>query len=474
MASIGKLFIELGVKADTGTLKQVSGVVKGLRTNLLLTAAAFTGAVAGLDRFVSGTLKGVVALQNLNVQTGLSIEKLNKFQQAGQLSNLALSADQISQSIGNVQKNLAEIRLGRGNLAPFQFLGIDPLGQDAFGVIEQLRESIKGLDPATATNIISQIGLTPDFINILKLSRKEFDALGENIFLSKEQRGDIDKLGTSFKALSLRLKALKDQSVAKLAPELDKLIQKFFKWLKDNGDKVIKTISGLAKGFATFATAVGRAFELTSKFLEKIVGLENGIAFLSAAFAVLSLSFSPFLLGLAAVILLLEDIAVFKSGGDSLIGDLVEGFKELPSFSGLFGDGDVANVMDTITKSMVVMTGAAIALAAPLVAIVGALTFLSQAPDIGKKIAAKIDETEAGQGLGNFMLDVKNTFGEFIDVNKAVLSPAAPNGGASSVITNNFTISGVQDPVAVKNEVNTLLTSPELIRAQSVQSNGVR
>lgn len=124
MASIGELFIELGVKADTETLKNVGNSIKGLRTNLLLVGAAFTGAIVGLDRFVNSSLKGVLALQNLNQQTGLSIEKLQQFQQAGQLSNLALNSDQIAQSIGNVQRSLAEISLGGGNLAPFQLLGI--------------------------------------------------------------------------------------------------------------------------------------------------------------------------------------------------------------------------------------------------------------------------------------------------------------------------------------------------------------
>jgi hypothetical protein len=84
MASIGELFIELGVKADTQQINKVDAGFKSLRSNLLLVAGAFTGAVVGLDRFVNSALKGVVSLQNLNAQTGLSIQKLQQFQQAGQ------------------------------------------------------------------------------------------------------------------------------------------------------------------------------------------------------------------------------------------------------------------------------------------------------------------------------------------------------------------------------------------------------
>jgi hypothetical protein len=356
MASIGELFIELGVKADTGTLNKVNAGFKNLRTNLLLTAGAFTGAIVGLDRFVNSALKGVVSLQNLNAQTGLSIEKLQQFQQAGQLSNLALSADQIAQSIGNVQKNLAQIKIGQGNIAPFQLLGVDVAGADAFDVLEQLRSSIQGIDPAIATNLISQLGLSPDFINLLKLSRKEFELLGENTFLNPRQRADIDKVGTSIKALTLRFKALKDQAVAKIAPQLNELVQKFFKWLKDNGDKVVRVITSMARGFASFAQAIGNAFDLSARFIENVTGLENGIKLLAVAFGFLTLSFSPFLAGLAAIVLLLDDIAVFRRGGESVIGSLIDAFKELPGFDVIFGDTGVldriASTIDKIIKGV--------------------------------------------------------------------------------------------------------------------------
>jgi len=266
MASIGELFIQLGVKADTQQINKVDAGIKSLRGNLLLVSAAFTGAVVGLDRFINSALKGVVSLQNLNAQTGLSIQKLQQFQQAGQLSNLALSADQIAQSIGNVQKNIAAIRIGQGDISPFQLLGVDVAGQDAFGVIEQLRGAIQGLDPATATNLISQIGLSPDFINLLRLSRKEFELLSENTFLNPRQRADIDKVGTSIKALQLRFKALKDQAVAKIAPELNKLVQQFFKWIKDNGKAIIDTIAGMARGFAKFLLIAWLAWKTALRY----------------------------------------------------------------------------------------------------------------------------------------------------------------------------------------------------------------
>lgn len=478
MASIGELFIELGVKADTQTINKVGDGIKNLRKNALLLTGAFTGAVIGLDRFVNSALKGVVALQNINAQTGLSIQKLQQFQQAGQLSNLAISAEQIANSIANVQKNIAQIKIGQGDIAPFQLLGVDVAGQDAFGVIEQLRGAIQGLDPAIATNLISQIGLTPDFINILKLSRKEFELLGENTFLNPRQRADIDKVGTSIKALSLRFKALKDQAVAKIAPQLNELVQNFFKWLKDNGDKVVRVITSMARGFAAFASAVGNAFTLTARFIENIVGMENGIKTLAIAFGALTLSFSPFLLGLAAIILLLDDIAVFRRGGKSVIGDLVEAFEDLPDFAkalgGLAVGGTIAASLSGITKGIIAMTAPALALAAPLASIVASLALLSKAPEIGKKVAGAVEESGFGKKFFEFLdkRALEGVLGE-----KGLEFARSSQGQA--IINNNITnnVNGVQNPEVISSELNRVqrsVTQESLNRTQATQGNGVR
>jgi hypothetical protein len=502
MASIADLFITLGVKADTKALKGVSDSVKGLRKNSLLLVAAFTGAALSLDRFVNSALTGVVALQNLNAQTGLSIEKLQKFQQAGQLSNLALSADQIAQSIGNVQKNLAQLKIGQGNIAPFQLLGIDVQGEDAFGIIEQLRDSIKGVDPALASNLISQIGLNPEFINILKLSREEFDALGENVFLSGKQRADIDKVGTSIKALSLRLKALKDQAVAKLAPELDKLVKQFFKWIKDNGDKIIKTIVALARGFAKFSQALASAFSLAGRFVERMANMENGVFALAAAFAFLVLSFSPVLAGIAAIVLLLDDIAVFKAGGDSVIGELIKSFAELPKIF-----GDLPNIGKLLGGTVAIagilkMTEAITGLNVAIGGLVKFLKFFSGiglgvfgAIEVGKKVgsagADKLLDTDAGNAIGEFLLDIGDAFKSSLDFfknlkdglfNKDSTNSALPSAISSTssnnvTVNNNVQIAGVQNPTAVKSEVERSLiplTQESLNRTFANQGNGIR
>lgn len=443
MASIGELFINLGVKGDTKKLDEFKASVTKLRTNLIAVGTAFTGAVVGLNTLVNSSLKGVVNLQNLSNQTGLAVENLQKLQQVGQLSNLALSADQIAQSMGNLQKNINDITVfGSGNLTPFSQLGVDPMqSKTAFEVLERVRENIKGLNAATATNLISQIGLSPEFINILRLSREEFDKLSNNMFLSGKQRKDIDNLGTSIKGLQLRFIALKDQAVAKLAPELDKLVNQFFKWVDDNGDNIIQLISGIGKSFAVFTKAVSGAFGLVSGFINKISGLENGITILTAAMAGLLLTFRPFLLGLGAIVLLLEDFAVFSAGGESVIGDLVNAFKEIPDIVKLLGGGlavgTIVSNFGKIAGAMKLMLAPALALATQLGLIVSAITFLTKAPEIGEWLADQADKTEYGQMAGDALLGLqRDGFAGFI-------APFITKTQPSTTINNNITVNGL-------------------------------
>jgi len=467
MASLGELFISLGIKADEASLKRIDNGIKSLRNGAFALSAAFTGAVYGLNKFVDGSLQGVVALQNLSNQTGLAIEGLQKWQQAGQLSNLAISAEQIAGSIGNVQKNLAQIRMGQGNLAPFQLLGIDVMGQDAFGVLDQLRNSIQGLDSATATNLITQIGLTPDFINLLRLSRKEFEALSENTFLNKKQREEIDKVGTSIKALQLRMGALKDQAVAKIAPLLNDLVQDFFKWLSDNGDKIVNTMSDFAKGFAMFTQAIGNAFSVLTGFLSNITGMESGTKALAIAFGALTLAMRPMLLGFTALLLVLDDIAVFQRGGESLIG----------SFFDVFKNGELTTQITTIATAIGVLSLALGGITGSLKtikglggigAVLGTTGLISQAPELGKKFASFLEE--------------KTNIGDFID--KLLGNDLASinqrmglNTALNANITNNVTINGIQEPKAVKDELSRgldVITTQSLKKVQINQGNNLK
>jgi len=324
---VGEVFIEMLVKGGDNAEK----VLGDIRKNLIQIQIAAASAVFGINKFVEGTISRVADLSSFNQQTGLSINLLREWQQAAQMSNLKIGADQVTNSIINLQKNLAQIKLGGGNMAPFQMLGIDISG-NAFSVLNQLRGAIKNIKPEHATNLIQQMGLSPEMLSVLRLSNDEFKKLSENRFLSKEQSNDVTNLGLQIRQLKLHLVALKDQAVAKLAPALEELIKGFFIWLKNNGESVISAISHIVSMMGKFLEIVGYVTGYIAKMIGNITGVDNGLKVLTATVAVLMLSFFPVFRTFSAIIVLLQDFAVYMRGGQSAIGDFINAFK---NFKGL-------------------------------------------------------------------------------------------------------------------------------------------
>ena len=424
---IGDLFVALGVKVDQEKLNRFNRSLNNIRRDILLVGTAFVGAGVAIDRFVNGTVQGVVALQNLNNQTGLAIDELQKLQQAGQLADLTLTPEAISQSVANLQRNLANISLGQGNIRPFQLLGIDPRTTDAFKVIDQLRDSIKGLDPAIATNLIQELGLSPQFINILKLSRREFEQLSQNTFLGSRQRDLVLQAGTAFTRLRLNMKALKDQAVAKLAPLLIDITERFFKWTKDNGKKVSDAISSIVRAMTLFVTAIARVTNLIGEFIEKLFGVENGIKIIAIALAALGIILIPFKRIFAiggAILLLLDDIAAWAKGGKSLFGEL---FDSIASFFGKLRDV-FSEIKEFITDTVLFK----------------AIETLTKA--FGKGQELDISTTTNNQDTGLFD-KFAGDLGQLFGFGAGVLQNLIPSTNTSTVnnvnITNN--IDGAQD-----------------------------
>ena len=328
--NIGSIFVALGFKANTRELNSFNSGIKNLKTNLVLTTAAFSGAVYGFKTFVDNAVNSSSSLINFNKQTGLSIERLNQFAQVGQNLSLGLDVNNITADILNLEKTIARVKLGQGSIRPFQMLGVNIQGQNAFGVIEQLRNSVKNLSDINATILLEDLGLNPNFLQILKLSNAEFDKLAKNNFLKTNQAKIIEQLGLKMRTLTTTFVNFKNQAIVKLAPYLIEAI----------------------KGISNFITRIERIIDVGSKFIDSISGMEKGLKFLAIGFGALTLATRPFLLGLSAIFLLLDDIAVWKIGGNSLFGDFYTTLSNIPNIGDILGIGAVIIGIGTLTKSV--------------------------------------------------------------------------------------------------------------------------
>ena len=335
--NIGDLFLTIGAKTDMASI----------RNSVATLTAAFAGVSYGLNKFLNTTISKATDMQNFELQTGLAANRLLELQQVAQSVNLGISAEDVTRSIMGLQKAITDIKLGLGDVTPFRLLGIDPRG-GVFNVLDQIRNRIQGLDNATAVNMIQRLGLDPKMLSVLRLSNQEYEKLSKNVFLNTKQRSEVLALGQAVKQLTLYFIGLKDQAVAKISPQLTLLVEKFFKWMKDNSKDIINAISQITNIFAHLGEAVGRSFDLIASGISYITKSSNGIEILAGTVAMLALTFKPVLFALTAIMLLLDDIQVWKLGGQSLFGGLYDALAKIPDIEKHLGFAAAAVALDKL------------------------------------------------------------------------------------------------------------------------------
>lgn len=293
---VDEIFFKIGFDIKDEKVKSLRDNIKGI----ISTVTKFVGAVAlvttALDRMSNSLAKNNQQFINFNRQTGLSIAQMQKLATVAGLVDYNFSPETAMQGLQALESNLAQIRLGEGNIAPFQILGISPVGKDAFQIIEDLREAIKGIDDMTAVNLIQQMGLSPEFISLLRMTREEVEALNdESLMLSPEERQAMQQFSMELKKVHMQLLVLKDRAIIPLIPALTKFL------------------NGLAA-----------IFEMFVKIEKALINIWNWFGKFKGAIATLALGivayFNPVIAIVTALYLLLEDIAVWMTGGKSFLG----------------------------------------------------------------------------------------------------------------------------------------------------------
>lgn len=319
---VDEIFFKIGFDVKDEKVKEVSNSINGLIKSVTRFVASVALITTALDRMANSLAKNNQEFINFNRQTGLSIAQMQKLATAGMLTDYNFSPETAMQGIQALQSNLAQIRLGQGNIAPFQILGISPVGKDAYQIIEDLREAIKGIDDMTAVNLIQQMGLSPEFISLLRMTREEMNALNDpSLMLSPEERQSLQQYTMELRKMHMQLSVLKDKAIIPLIPTLSR-----------------------------FLSGLGAIFEMFVKIENALINVWNWFGKFKGAIAALALAittyFSPVIGVVTALYLLLEDIAVWATGGKSMLGTT---FDKMGEF---FKGNKFAEFMTNLNKSL--------------------------------------------------------------------------------------------------------------------------
>ena len=289
---LGDFFVALGVKSDKKEVNEFNDALKGTIVKAAGLVAGLVGVSLGFREMVQDAISASMGMQAFEAETGLSGEQLNRWKNMAVMAGAG--ADAMSSSIKALQRNMTDIRYGGGNIAPFIRLGIDPRQQDPFAVMTQVMDRIKGMDRGTAASLVAQMGISPELMQMLTLSKAQLQAFSDTtLALSDKDKAKIVDLRNETTRAKLEFEAWSRITIANLAPALIAIVHG------------VEDLSNLMKGLAYH--------------LQQMPVLLIAI---SAAAVAMAAAFFPVTTAVTALLLLLDDLYVYRHGGDSVIGEL--------------------------------------------------------------------------------------------------------------------------------------------------------
>lgn len=252
--NIAELFVDLGVKGSDKSVKQVREVRTGLKdvaSSGMLAKTMLVGVMYGMQRLMSHSGQAGATLEQFANLTGLSTDKLQRWQYAAKMSNL--SAEEMTGSIKGVQQAMARMSLmgeapmGFGMLA--NTVGFD-MGKidDTFYVMDKLKEFAKSTTSHSAqgNEFLKSFGLSEGSISFLRSSNIEIDKLNSGLFYSEKGQKALAGVNAGFSKLGHNIEKSIGDLTLKYGPQL----------LKDL-NMLIPKIMQLTKSFADLANSLG-------------------------------------------------------------------------------------------------------------------------------------------------------------------------------------------------------------------------
>lgn len=348
MASLGELSIELGFAGNTEQLEKFNKKIKEVAQNMDLSLKSAIKADTGVANFVKGAGKfagfiaaaadvinnftndlvaGNQAMLDLTSTTDIAQSTFRKWGSIGQM----LGVQNAEQQLESLNKKLVELNLTGEGARDFQLAGINPTGQDAEGILEQLRARISGLNNAKAAHLLQRLGIDPKMLHLLRISRNDFEALGETV--SKYQLTDdltehIQSLNIQLQIAGIRLKYLKDKAIMTIMPA----------WTQ------------FMASLARVGEGLSKAVQYVSDFISKSPAMQNALKGIAVAMGVILAITHPLWAAFAALYLVIDDIVGYFQGKESttglLLGYLDDYIQELKD---KFGDLSLDKVIPQVT-----------------------------------------------------------------------------------------------------------------------------
>lgn len=350
MATIRELTVRLGVKTDPRGFRNATAGLQKMIMFAKAAAAAFVGlravqAIRGVaeDARILGD-----RLDKTSQQLGLTTDALQELEFAGGLAGV--STGEMTVALRQLARTAVEAADGAAEYADdYAKMGVrvhnaNGTLKSADQLLEEVADGMGRLSTDTERTAIAQkllgrsgsklIPLLTAGSGKLREQREEARELGlmnqRQIQMAVELTDNQWRLSRAFTSVKLAL-------AERMMPAINAVVLRMVEFFKINREIIAQKLFG-------FLERVGKVFAAMGRFIVDVVSATRrwyqGLGpvakqimkitgFILAMVVALALPAVPMMLLITMIGLLIEDFQTWREGGDSVIGDLVEGFKRL-------------------------------------------------------------------------------------------------------------------------------------------------
>lgn len=384
MAFVTELLGYIGLDVDDASfneaeqsVKDVTKVMAGLITVAASAATAVTGAAYAMVNDFANTATEIDQLtKRLNVNA-------EAFQAtAFAAKSFGIEQDQLADGMKELSMRAGEFALdGKANADAFGEIGITQAqvkqyGNNIEGLFRLVRNKLSEVKEQGKRQFLADAlfggGLADvggEFFaqtseNIAALQKQ---AQESGLVISQENLDMAREYTSEMESLQARIKGLWNIVAANLLPVFTRITRQMKEFFDLHGDEIVNSLTAAINGLITAIKYLGVAAAIAMPYLigsaaiaswAKLIALTNALtgAFLTmrtgALLAWAAAAAGPALVGLAigALILAIQDVYTYFTGGDSVTGRIIESFKGMDTSIRGIWDGLVNYIIDALGK----------------------------------------------------------------------------------------------------------------------------
>lgn len=363
-----------------------------------LSAMATVGAI-GLNKLITSSHDYAQAQLKAEAVSGTSTIAIQKLSNA--YSNLAnIGLGQATSELSAFAQKIERAKMGFESPLDLMMGGVNfNQGTTLESAMRDLRKNLGGRSTQEVSAFLERAGLSNDLLFVIKASSEELERFNSIPVLSKRQLQDIQGAGRSFGMLKQLIGGLIKTSQAQIAPYLRVELQRLFKTVAINKNKIVDFITGTTKWVSKFITATVRATGLIAEFVSSLMNSKVGFLALAGGIGLIMARTKPLWWALGGIIILLEEIAYWRETGESPLAGFFEGVQKMYKIL-----DDTVGVTNLLKWALIGLAGASVlnglaSIAGSLAGIAGMVATLAKNPLVRLGMLA-VGAYELGKAMG--------------------------------------------------------------------------